>query len=273
MKKKQTGITLLEIMLVLAVGASIILLGIWQYQSFRRDSDIQQLKYNVSTIFQAMSFYYSANCNGRLNPVTNKIVPGVLNPNKTSAAIVPVDLNELITQGYFTTYSQGNVFPQSPFTGTTGPGYLGGYIAQFNQYEQERMVCQNTNTAVTAVDANDPNCHPVSMGLIENYTIQVAVLLADELLDDANTYLQLLGGDCLSSLSGNNVLPCAQSNNSGNYIVFEKLPSEVTANSAYGTNNYNIKQFNQEYTTYPIGTIIPTGEAPTQSTQYYQCNS
>ena len=106
---------------------------------------------------------------------------------------------------------------------------------------------------------------------------QVAIELSDT--ETAETYKNLLNGDCLSSLQGGIVQPCA-SNAVGHYVVWERLPSFASPNSesGYYETNPTGKQFTQMYTTYPGGYLIgsqgtiPTTSGTTQP-QYFLCGS
>jgi prepilin-type N-terminal cleavage/methylation domain-containing protein len=61
-KNWASGVTLLEVMLVIAIAGSILAMGISQYQSMQRDSNVRQVQANVDTLFNAMAYWYKANC-------------------------------------------------------------------------------------------------------------------------------------------------------------------------------------------------------------------
>ena len=69
--KQQTGVSLLELLLVLAIASSIALLGIRMYQRYQVDQDAERLLYTVNTLFLGMSRYYQANC--RSGPIPQAI--------------------------------------------------------------------------------------------------------------------------------------------------------------------------------------------------------
>ena len=58
---QQKGVTLIEVMLVLAIASLLILLGIRQYQSYKGDINIKQFNYDIDKIFKAMKEFYSTN--------------------------------------------------------------------------------------------------------------------------------------------------------------------------------------------------------------------
>lgn len=235
---KHAGVTLIEIILVIVIGAAIIILGMRQYQSFRIDADVQQLKYNVDMIFQAMADYYQANCKGGTLDPTSPFFAGT-NP-------VPIDITTLRNQAFLT----ANLL-LSPIIESTGPG--GGYILQFNRVtpDPDRMIGS------------------IPIGKIVLWKAQVAAQFTDDA--KALRYRNLLAAECTSALTGNAVSPCT-SGSAGNYVVWERLPSFAVpaSGSGYGLSNARLKQFNQMYTTYPI--LYLTSGFKTSS-QYYLCGS
>ncbi len=269
-KLKQSGVTLIEILLVLAISASIIFIGLRQYQAFQLDTNIQSLKFNIDTIFKGLAAYYNANCYGTTNPNTGALTPGSLHPNSNPSSPFPVDINTQLFPRYLP-----QAFPLSPLVDQTGPGsgQFIGYVAQFNrQPDQTRLICMNP-----------PSCTSNnSMGTIVTWTMQVAVLIKDSA--NIQQYKNLLAADCVSDKSGSIVQPCSVSA-SGNYLVFERLPSYSASNvnneSAFWSTNPTLPQFKQMYTTYPITYLLqdnPSGRVPGpgasgKQSQYFLCGS
>lgn len=262
-KKQVLGVTLLEIILVLAIGAAILLLSLRQYESFRADSDLQQVQYDINKIFAAMSEFYKVNCYGTYNPNVSPPNPplqaGALNPMRSSAPPNPYPINmttDLITKGYLTQKPALNPLIDA----STGAG-TDGYILQFNEYHSPKYACLTTA----------PCASPVQVGTIVIWKPQVAILLKDSAT--AQQYLDLLTGDCLSTASGNTVQPCTPGNKgTGNYVVWERLPSlsSSEANSTLWMMNPLVKQFTSMYNTYPLGTLTG-GQLPNNQTQYFLC--
>jgi len=263
-RRTQQGMTLIEAMLVIAVGAFIIYLSIQQYQQYKHDGDIIQVKANVDTIFQAMTGYYRTNCYGQTGSGQTLISgSGSLSPSASPTNPFPINIATLLQKtGYLTTQ-----MPFSPIVDATGPG-LNGYVAQYNQAPSgTRYVCMAGNNTTGPFDPNCTSKTPV--GTIVVWKAQVAVLLKDT--SQANVYLKLLDGDCLSSYSGGVVTPCSSSGNTGNYVVWERLPSSNSNPSAisdYWETIPLVHQFTQMYTTNPILSL--TNGSATGS-QYYLC--
>jgi type II secretory pathway pseudopilin PulG len=268
-RRYERGVTLLEVILVLAIGAGILFLSLSQYQVFRQDADAQQLKANVDILFQAMSQYYKANCYGTYNaydPNTtapyNALVPGTLNPmNATNPLPGPyyIDIQkDLIAGGYL---PPNFTLPMTPLVNTSGASAANpysGYVLQFN-------------ASVTMTR----NPGPGNVGSVLIWQPQVAVLLQNT--TQASAYLNYLQGDCLSQLKGKIVTPCASSS-TGTYVVWARLPSyaETRSNSTLWQSKAVSNQFQQLYNTYPtvylletVGTIPKT--ATTTQIQYYLC--
>lgn len=238
-KQKQIGITLVEVMLVLVIGMSLIVFSIRQYQAWQRDTDLDRLSYNVDQLFQAMSGFYYANCGltGRLSPTTSS--PVLVNMT-----------NDLITPKFM------DALPPNPFvTATTG------YVLQFNQYTQDRNIDITCGT----------NCStPRKIGTIVRWSAQVSVLVNDTA--NVAAYQQRLQATCLSSLNGSTVYPCS-ANRTGNYLVWERIASLPTGrydvNSTFWPVMPLVQQFNQMYTTSPILNLTGTSGA----NQYFYCGS
>ena len=83
------GFTLLELVLVLLIAASIIFLGVERYQTYQRNKDIQALQQNINLIFQALNNYYHSNCKASQTftvNISNLPVNVLANLNKTNLA-------------------------------------------------------------------------------------------------------------------------------------------------------------------------------------------
>lgn len=266
MKKAHEGATLIEVILVIVIGAVILYMSIQQYLSYRRDADTAQVIANINTLFQAMTGFYKQECYG-VAP-NGILTPGKLNPTNptTPPSIYPINIvSDLTDTGYLTT----NI-PLNPLINPTGPGTK-GYVTQFNQNTTtlDREICM-TGTGATK-GPYDLNCATRrNVGEIVLWTAQVAVRLNNPA--QATQYLNLFAGDCLSSASGTTVTPCASSGNTGNYVVWERLPSNANTKASSGVwpTMPSVSQFKQMYTTYPIlgltnGSLI--------SNQYYYCGN
>ncbi|MBX3708393.1 MAG: hypothetical protein KIT56_01905 [Gammaproteobacteria bacterium] len=266
-KKRHEGITLVEAMLVLVIGATIIYMGMQQYFSYRRDADVMQVIANVNTLFQSMTGFYKQECYGTEPGGT--LIPGKLNPTNPTppAAMFPINIvTDLREAGYLTTS-----IPLSSLVNPTGAGTQ-GYITQFNRNTTvlNRQTCMEGTDAVKG--PHDPNCtRAENVGEVVVWTSQVAVRLNHPA--QRQQYLNLLAGDCLSSAVGNMVTSCSMGGNpAGEYVVWERLPSNasVDAMSSYWPTMPSVSQFKQMYTTYSILNLTNESQRPHQ---YYYCGN
>ena len=247
--RRQQGVTLLEVLLVIAIGAAILLLSLNQYVVFRRDADVRQVQYNVDILFQALAQYFRANCS---------VTGNALNRVNSSTPYVGVTLAALKQQGFLP-----QNLPVNPLVSYAAP-LTEGYVLQFNQvtppYPQRR------------VTMSDGTTKPI--GTLVLWQAQVAVNLKDPAT--ASQYQQLLTADCLSqpfvSGSSNLVTPCSSAIAGGTIAVWGRIPSSPGAggNSTYWPTLPTVKQFTQMYTTDEI--LVLTDQSQTAN-QYFVCNN
>lgn len=258
-KLKQSGVTLLEVMLVLVIAAAILFFSIRQYEMWKADATLQEVKQNVDTVFQALSFFYRINCNGSYDE-TGKLIPGKLNPvaNPPPKTNYPVNIEQDLVKAGLLQTKLKTIFPTNMIVDDTDVKTY-GYIAQFNEQPPvPRIVCtEGTNS----FNPTSPSCKSsTQIGTIIIWKAQVAILLRNK--NDAQFYLSALGGDCLSNLSADGIVePCDKSNGVGPYVVWERLPSLASpyTQSIYWQSNFPVKQFNQMYTTYPVTYLTASG--------------
>lgn len=279
MKKQNVGFSLLEIMLVLAIGGVILSASIQQYLSYRVHADAMQVKANVEAIFQAMAFYNRAECYGSTDNSGN-VNPGALNPANPSLSTLPSTLLINITTQLRNAGYLSETIPVSPLITTSGIGTQ-GYVAQFNLTLPlpDRDMCISTNTNTNTFVNNPPNTYytykyippnspsctgTMSVGKIVIWRSQVAVNFGTTA--KARQYVNLLAGDCLSSVSGGTVAPCDVSGNTGQYIVWERIASNVNSGavSSYWQTIPVVSQFTQGYRVWPAGAVTP---------QYFLCGN
>lgn len=262
------GVSLLEVMLVLVIGAGILIMTMRQYQSIRHDADVDRVLYNVDLIFQGAANYYQANCRVQIDPVNGQVNgTGTLDPryiNSTGSAVAPanpysVTVSNLVTNGFLDAAPS-----QNPLIQNTGLNK--GYMVQFNEVTPipDRTIVTPTST--------------VKLGQIITWRIQVAVQL--HTVKTAASYKNLLRADCLSTLdsSGTTVTPCSQVTSVPTaapiYAVWERLPSFAVpgSNSNMWTTNAVNKEFTQLYETYNMLYLIGV-PASSYPQQYYLCGS
>ena len=251
--KKVLGMTMLETLLVMAVGVSLIVLGVRLYTVYKRDTNLLELESNIDTLFSAAVGYYHAQCKRG----------GLLDPAIATGSVKAINITtDLITPGYLTT-----PFPRpNALVDSSGPG--GGYIVQFNKF----LIPRTTLTC-----SNPPTCSSTTSTQIGTYVIwriQVSVLMRNTSAGQLANARSFLGGQCLSSASGSpaTVALCT-TNPTGNYVVLDRLPSAAIhpdAGSPLWLSMPAISQFKQLYTTDPMSSLTSTNHSPEY--QYFYCN-
>lgn len=259
---QQRGVTILEIILVLAISSSILLLSVKQYQSYKLDSDVNQVLYNVDQIFQAASYYYQANCRNQVSSTTGAPIAGsgLLDPANSPTNPTVVTAADLLKNQFLR-----EALPINPivFYDPTSE-IMKSYVVQFN------LVSPPPQKVISLSNGGTAN-----VGAIYVWKIQVAVRLRNPAT--AVQYLSLLRGNCLSNQTGSMVTPCPSTPTTpgatDTYVVFERLPSlpSTEGNSGLNATNVAVKQFNQQYTTYPI-LYLTSGVTPV-TPQNYLCGT
>lgn len=274
-RRKNKGVTLIEVLLVLAVAASILILSVKQYQSMSLDANVQQVQANVDTLFQSMSYYYKANCRG-LYRSDQTLIPGSLNAFSNTTYPKTINIRtDLVTPGYLVTpLTSTTVLPLNPLVDASAGGTY-GYVVQFNLTNSPgRYICISSSGSTGPYT---PGCLPANqnarIGAVWVWQAQVAVALTATSQAQALMYLQLLNGDCLSTLQGSTVAPCDGSNQ-GNYVVWSRLPTMASPSSVsnFWQTNHVVTKFNEMYTTYPVTYLIERdGQTNNSYTQYFNC--
>jgi prepilin-type N-terminal cleavage/methylation domain-containing protein len=256
--KQQEGVTLFEMLLVMAIIAMISLMTFRFYQQSQLSNDIDKLQYNVDQLFQALGQYYKANCIEYTNPGPPVTVSkaGLLDPRHTPAPTDPFPINiqnDLITPGYLTSWQ--------PINSLVNNASSVNYVVQFNKVvvtapatPVQVNACIVLTPGSTCVPS-PPNTANLPTGAVNSSQIiiwrpQVAVLLNDP--TTAALYQTRMAADCISSLddTGSFVDKCSSSPTAGGYLVWERLPSAASPNamSNLWLSMPLLKQFNMQYT-------------------------
>jgi prepilin-type N-terminal cleavage/methylation domain-containing protein len=245
---RQRGMTLLEVMLVIAIATSLVLLGVQTYQQFSLQNEKTKIAFNINVLFQAMRNYYYANCIANRNPATDNRIDatvGLMDPTITTPSgtnlVLDITTN-LITRGYLTNWKPA----LSPMATN--------YVVQFNLYNDASVYTGNVRSvqfcfSSTSDTSGTCKAQPtLADNNIYLWTIQVAIKFASAA--KASQYKNLLGADCVSSLVNGAVTPCSQSPTAVDYVVFERLPSFAapTANSPLWLSDPMLKLFKRQYT-------------------------
>lgn len=275
-KFKQQGITILEMMLVLAIIAMISIMGIRLYLSFRADVNLQQMKYTVDTIFQAMNMYYRANCYGtsttKKQPGDKMVTYGTLNLNNPDKPSNPYPINidtDLRNTGYLR-----ETLPYNPIIDNNAAS---PYILQFNKGENTTRYA----TVCKEFDSSKDGCKEEEnekIATIINWTAQVAIKLDPKVASDPAkvlAYAKITGATCIAN-EGQLNDPCMPGVlGVGDYLVFQRIPSYPSSNtmSDFYTFNASVSNFTQMYTTYPSHYLVTSGGDTDEGKQYVYCGN
>lgn len=231
--KMMRGVTLLEVLLVLAIGASLVMLSLRMYANYRITQAAETVKLNIDSYFQALDMFYQIQCRLPSNASTSGQL-GLLDPRHVPA---PDLQNPFAATSYITSY-----LPRTPLYSVLG----NTYIAQLNPGRMTREVGV---------------FYPPNTGPDQNQTIfikksnsvyywvaQVAIVIDDS--SNINAYKPLLGADCVSHVTGNTVTPCSASDGAGTALVFQRMPSlnSPAMQSSFWITMPRMKQFVQQYT-------------------------
>ncbi|OAI48748.1 hypothetical protein AYO45_04185 [Gammaproteobacteria bacterium SCGC AG-212-F23] len=258
--KRYSGVTLIEVLLVLAIGALVLTLALQQYDVYSRQSSLQQVKRNAEQLLIAASQYYRGNCmNIGVFPV--------------SSAKFNISIQQLINKGFLTAWA-----PDNPLV--DGGAQEKGYFVQFIQKNPATMnvsACWNF-TGIEGDNSCQPQVAPkqqqLPQPLINNpstvifWIVHVAVKIADSQKDKVSAYAQIVGADCTSDSADK----CNSSADQGTYLIWERLPSfsSPEMSSTLWQTMPLLKQFNMQYThdlVYELETV-PTNYV---GSQYYLC--
>lgn len=265
--KQQSGITIVESMLVAVISILLIGLSVSQYESYKRDSDTAQLTYNVEQVLQAAGYYYQANCRNQFDATTGKYIMGssALDPANNPGNPFNIDAYaDLYNDGFLKANITRNPLVYYPTPNTQISAILKPYRVQFNLTtpQQQRVVALSDGTTA-------------NLGKIFVWRIQVSVLMKDSAT--AQAYYRVLKATCLSRAQGNIILPCpavpTPPTSQDTYMVFERLPSLTGSETNFGLNvtNATINQFNQTQTTAPM--LYLTGSSSGSTEQNYLCGT
>jgi hypothetical protein len=283
--KAQKGITLIEAALALAIAASIIVLSLKFYKVWMEQVYIEDLRYNIDVLFNAMGNYYRANC-GFQGLATSSPTAGSLMTTTTPQIVSLSSLSTYLPSNWLNAQGINNITAGNILDNTTGLGTA--YILQYN------LTSGSVTTNCSAADCGTrtPMTIPSPLTALV-WRAQVAV----KILNTANirTYATLLGADCISSLNSsgtsNYVNTCEAAGSppatltaSDVYLVWERMPSLASPDmsSSLWVSMPALKQFNLQYThdqffeysnsTY-INNSTGTGSVLGTNQEYYVCGS
>ncbi len=265
--KREKGVSLLELMLVFAIIASMAVFGLRLYSQYRFQLQESQLLANINQLFQAANNFYWANCRLTLDESGASASTGLLDPTMISANTYNLSLtNNLILKGFLDSQSWK---PLNPLVDTPAPNKDKNYYVQFNRVIDPVTTTDPTMNAkacvgstnppscdVTKGAALDPSQTPGALSSVSvKWNVQVAVKLSTKLTKAQWTQIKNdLGAQCISSLSLTSVLPCVPTPAENGFVVWQRSISYLNPDisSDLWISEHNLRQFANQYTNDPM---------------------
>lgn len=263
--RTELGITLLETLLVLSVGAALVTMGLRFYKQWTNYIDTQNLVANVDQLFTAMQNYYQANCRYQLDSLGNPVSLGTLDPSSPNYTGTPFVLTindggsgtaqktDLYTLGFLSSRSW---HPTNPIVDSSPTDK--GYFIQFNRQTDTHpsvYACPGnttgptTCTASTATQLTSTNSPPLNATIVF-WTSQVAVKVRDTA--KSAVLRAELNADCGTTSSTDTCSSGSASAAADNstYLVWERPAIMITESltSPLWVSSPLTKQFNMQYT-------------------------
>jgi hypothetical protein len=251
-KQSQSGVTLLEAILVLGIASVILLMGMRQAEIFNTNKDLQTMQFNVDELFNAAASYYKAQC-GMGGPTT---VNGAYQSGFTQGLLVGTSTPQSVTLSQLSSYLPSNWSMYNPL--------ISGYIVQFNlvsistpsancttsSTNTNAGDCGTTSSAVTTAPLQNPITNNSSTLQTLIWEIQVSVILSSGHTGNAKAYAAVANATCVSTESNGAVQMCNTNPANGGILTWERLPSFASPNGAsdYWSFMPMLKQFNLMYT-------------------------
>ncbi len=272
-KHKITGMTLLEVMLVFAIAAALILAGLRVYQSSERDKNYLILRSNVDFLFQAMKQYYQQQCD--LFFSTEGAINGkgdlTFSPDGASTEFNTTKFDVTKMKNYMD-------FPWPRYVSVVVNDTVDKtYFAQFNP--STSSINANKNAYVcSSFRTGKPECSAptqITGSSIVLWQSQIAVKMRDP--STTTYYVAMAGADCaVNTVPTDAPVDCSAGvamGTSAQYMVWQRMPSFSTPNvrSSHWISNPVTKEFKLQYTHDPMYELYNPDALPTDVYKYYYC--
>ena len=103
--KQLQGVSLLELLFVLAIAAALIMAGIGRYQQQQRGTELSGIENNVQVIFAAFASNYRQYCVEKSPPESSYTTADYLNPTDTQKNVIEETKNKLLRTPLVTDYT------------------------------------------------------------------------------------------------------------------------------------------------------------------------
>lgn len=270
---KISGMTMIELILVLAIATSLILMGLTMYRSAQIDKDYFILQSDVDFLFQAMKGYYQQQCDLAFSSQGTLSTRGALtfNPGGGSPAssLAPVSFDVTTVPSYID-------FAWPRFTTVVASGTSNNvYFAQFNP----NTVTKNKNVYACSTYATGTaqclNPIPITSSNIILWQSQIVVKMKDP--TKTTYYVAKVGADCaVNTYTVGDVVDCSTGKSLGSsaqYMVWQRMPSFSSPDiqSSHWVSNPVTKEFKLQYTHDPMYEMYNPSATPPDVYNYYYC--
>lgn len=277
-KHHMVGATLLELLLALAIGLTVAVMGLRLYATFERDVHAQALLANVNQIFQAMGNYYLVNCRqmrrgdgvvvvgtGKLDPTNTNYSSYLSSTNPDTVIALSDTVNTLISGGFLSSWRPANGLVDATASGTSN-----GYQAQFTRLPDTAMsvyACNNddgtppcTQSGLTALNGTAPTA--------QSYVVrwQAEVSVTFDTATEAAKVAPMIGGTVTTDAQGK----------ASSTVTWKRSALTVTPTSSSDwIMSPAMKVFNMQYTNDGMaalsGVIWDSTSGAPQVPYYYLC--
>jgi len=270
---KMTGLSLLEIILVLAIATSLMLAGLSMYQSIQMENKYSiLLRADVDFLFEAMKGYYQQQCDIAFSTDGTIYRKGDLTFNPGNAMpptdFAPVTFDVTTANTYLPL-----MWPRGTSVVAAGtPANV--YFAQFNPItgsNKNAYVCSSYTTGTPQCS----NPEPIPGSNIVMWQSQIVVKMKDP--SKTTYYLAKVGADCaVNTFTPGTVVDCSTGvalGASATYMVWQRMPSFASQDirSSNWVSNPATKEFKLQYTHDPMYELYNTGATPSDVYTYYYC--
>jgi prepilin-type N-terminal cleavage/methylation domain-containing protein len=258
------GVTLLEVMLVLAIAATLIVMSFQFFYRYRTQNAYDQIKNNVDTLFEGMRRFFYVNCQeGVLSPLHNP-APSLNDPFSIDIKTLLIDKSFLSTTWPIESSRTDIAYAYQ--------GYSAKFIPKQIETGRKMTACYNFN------DSKGVQCYEGKIdypqNIILNWQMQVVVKMTT--WNEAQALYIYLGANCVKKDAPSDTTPvdCSSSDSDGEYVVFLSMPS--ISSSDLSMTMPVVKNFNLLYTHDPMYELynrnIGTGTDSTDKKyRYYLC--
>lgn len=280
MPRKASGLTLFEMLLVMAIGTTLLVMGMRMYRQYSTAMQASRLYGNVQQLQATLKNYYQANCRQTLGVSGNALSQGALDPAVIgNAQTLRITINsgvtantDLFSMGYLSAATWRPLNPLVLYASSTDDGY---YL-QFNRIQPtvagvsadvpaSVYACAGSSLGPRVCSVTSASVVPLmqtSGSTLQSRVVFWAAQVGVRLRRPSQIFdvLGPLGATC-ATLHSTDTCETAAVTPTGTepelYAVWETPPSLITENSTSSLwlSLPRVKQFNMQYTNDGMATL------------------